>query len=157
MKGFVFPDRASNDIYFATDDFVWGVADNAGGMVNKVRLRPRPGGRREALAGALQARQPLPHSNGSLYQFDVLGGPVETVTLGNGLAAVGAPSLDIGFDLVHVGTEAGIFYAVAVPLPPGGTCVQAAACSTLNPGQACDNSNAGECATNACAGPGSCF
>ena len=27
VKGFVFPDRASNDVYFATDDFVWGVTD----------------------------------------------------------------------------------------------------------------------------------
>ena len=30
---------------------------------------------------------------------------------------VGAPSLDIGFRLVHVGSERGTFYAVRVPLP----------------------------------------
>jgi hypothetical protein len=44
---------------------------------------------------------------------------VKPVPLGDGKAVVGAPSLDRGFEpnLVHVGTEAGVFYAVSVPLP----------------------------------------
>ncbi len=44
---------------------------------------------------------------------------VKPVPLGDGLSVVGAPSLDRGFspNLVHVGTEAGVFYAVSVPLP----------------------------------------
>jgi hypothetical protein len=31
---------------------------------------------------------------------------------------VGAPSLDRAYSLIHVGTEAGVFYAVSVPLQP---------------------------------------
>jgi hypothetical protein len=59
-------------------------------------------------------------SDGSLYEIDVAvaGAPtVKSVVLGDGSAVVGAPSLDRDNSLVHVGTEAGVFYAVSVPLP----------------------------------------
>jgi hypothetical protein len=58
-------------------------------------------------------------SDGKLYEIDTLQAtPVpKPVTLGDGLAVVGAPSYDRVHNLVHVGTEAGIFYAVQVPLP----------------------------------------
>ena len=57
-------------------------------------------------------------TDGKLYELDVLGAPgIKSVTLGNGLAAVGAPSLDRVYNLIHVGSEAGIFYAVQIPLP----------------------------------------
>jgi hypothetical protein len=123
VKGFVFPDRASNDIYFATDDFVWGVTDTgAVTMPNKFAgpislgggAKPSPvlfvPGSHYVLVGG---------SDGKLHQIDVLPAvPISTsVTLGNGLAVVGAPSLDRVYDLVHVGTEAGIFYAVQAPPP----------------------------------------
>jgi hypothetical protein len=44
---------------------------------------------------------------------------VKSVVLGDGSSVVGAPSLDRGSfpNLVHVGTEAGVFYAVEGPLP----------------------------------------
>jgi len=160
VKGFVFPDRSSRDIYFATNDFVWGVTDDVGGMVNKfgsalslgAGVKPSPvlfiPGSHYLYVGG---------SDGSLYQFELLGGPLESVTLGNGKSAVGAPSLDRDFNLVHVGSEAGIFYAVALPLPAGATCVQAGACSVLNPGQHCYNSTpTPECSASACLGPGVC-
>ena len=58
-------------------------------------------------------------SDGQLYEVDVLGPApsLKSEPLGDGLATVGAPSLDWTYDLIHVGTEAGIFYAVEVPLP----------------------------------------
>ena len=58
-------------------------------------------------------------SDGRLYEIDVSGAaPVQkSEPLGDGTAVVGAPSYDRDLDLVHVGTEAGIFYAVQVPLP----------------------------------------
>jgi hypothetical protein len=162
VKGFVFPDRASNDIYFATDGFVWGVTDTgAATMTNKF------GSAISLFGGAKPSAvlfTPGSHylyvggSDGNLYQFDVLGGPVETVTLGNGQAVVGAPSLDRVFSLIHVGTEAGIFHAVQIPLPPSATCVPASACSSINPGQACYVLSPVECPTKACTGnPGECL
>jgi hypothetical protein len=125
VKGFVFPDRASNDLYFATDGFVWGVTDTgAPAMTNKF-------GSGVVLAGGVTPSSgvlfvPGSHyvyvggSDGKLYELDTLGAPgIKSVTLGDGLAAIGSPSLDIGFtpNLVHVGSVAGIFYAVQVPLP----------------------------------------
>ena len=61
--------------------------------------------------------------DGSLKQLDTAGaGPgvtpsVTSVTLGDGSASVGSPSLDAPNDLVYVGTDAGIVYAVQLPLP----------------------------------------
>ena len=58
-------------------------------------------------------------SDGTLYEIDVLPAipTLKPQPLGDGLATVGAPSLDWFYDLIHVGTEAGIFYAIQVPLP----------------------------------------
>jgi hypothetical protein len=58
-------------------------------------------------------------SDGKLYEIDTaLASPLPLpVTLGDGSAVVGAPSLDRENNLIHVGTEAGIFYAVQVPPP----------------------------------------
>jgi uncharacterized repeat protein (TIGR01451 family) len=122
IKGFVFPDRASNDVYFATDDRVWGVTDTG------ALLFPKFGGSVSLPGGAKPSPVlfvPGSHylyfggSDGRLYEIDTLQAtPVpKFVTLGDGLAVVGAPSYDNVYNLVHVGTEAGIFYAVRVPLP----------------------------------------
>jgi hypothetical protein len=123
VKGFVFPDRTSptHDLYFATDNKVWVVQDDgstltpkyAGGIslgaVTPSAVLYAPG-RGLVFAGG---------SDGRLYQIDVSGAaPVITsVQLGDGSALVGAPSLDREFDIVHVGTAAGVFYAVEIPLP----------------------------------------
>lgn len=58
-------------------------------------------------------------SDGQLYEMDVSGASpvVNSEPLGDGTAAVGAPSYDRDSGLIHVGTVAGIFYAIAVPLP----------------------------------------
>jgi hypothetical protein len=124
VKGFVFPDRNSNDIYFATDNFVWGLTDDGaatmglkfgGGVSLGTGVKPSAAlfvpGSHFVYAGG---------SDGSLYVIDLAGAPdVTAIPLGDGKSVVGAPSLDRGYvpNLVHVGTEAGIFYAVEVPLP----------------------------------------
>jgi hypothetical protein len=58
-------------------------------------------------------------SDGRLYEIDVSGASpvVKPEPLGDATALVGAPSYDRDNSLIHVGTAAGIFYAVAVPLP----------------------------------------
>jgi uncharacterized repeat protein (TIGR01451 family) len=124
VKGFVFPDRNSDDVYFATDNRVWGFTDTAalglqekypGGISLGASVKPSPvlfvPGSHYVYVGG---------SDGRLYEIDVAGAPVvKSVPLGDGLSVVGAPSLDRGVspNLVHVGTEAGVFYAVEVPLP----------------------------------------
>ena len=123
VKGFVFPDRSSDDIYFATDNYVWSVSDTGaammtdnlgGGVTLGTGVRPStalfaPGSQYVYVGG----------SNGNLYQIYLADGSLTSVQLGDGSSVVGAPSLDRGYvpNLVHVGTEAGVFYAVEVPLP----------------------------------------
>ncbi len=122
VKGFVFPDRLTDAIYFATDNKVWSVSDTASGMVENfppggltLLDGPRPSavlfvpGSHYLYVGA---------SNGRLYEIDLTNLSQTWVELGDGKAVVGAPSLDWVNGLVHVGTEAGVFYAVSVPLLP---------------------------------------
>jgi hypothetical protein len=123
VKDFVFPDWRNDDLYFATDNFVWALHDDGVTITNKFG----PGG--ISLGGTLPTSGvlfvPGSHyvyvggSDGNLYEIDVAGPApsVKFITLGDGLATVGAPSLDRVNNLVIVGTEAGVFYAVAVPLP----------------------------------------
>jgi uncharacterized repeat protein (TIGR01451 family) len=126
VKGFVFPDRDSDAVYFATDTRVWALSDTptgfvesfpAGGLSLGVGVRPSavllvPGSHYLYVGG----------DDGRLYEIDVqvpASPVVRSIPLGDGTSVVGAPSLDRGYvpNLVHVGTEAGIFYAVEVPLP----------------------------------------
>jgi uncharacterized repeat protein (TIGR01451 family) len=154
VRGFVFPDRTSNDIYFATDDFVWGATDTGAAMMPNKFTGPisLPGGARPSPVLFVSDTKLLymGGSDGKLYEIDTQqASPVPNpVTLGDGLAVVGAPSFDRENNLIHVGSEAGIFYAVAVPFP----CVPTASCTTTNGGQACWVSSTAECANKTCTG-----
>jgi len=121
IKGFVFPDRASDDVYVSTDGKVWRLTDTAGGWVNPWGAgvgvsvpNPstpllRPGATHVYVGGG----------DGQLYQLTLPGGALTSIALDYDPAAfvVGAPSYDTGFGLVHVGSVRGVFYAVEVPLP----------------------------------------
>ena len=60
-------------------------------------------------------------SKTGLYELDLsLADPEPSgrfVALEASSLVVGAPALDIGYGLIHVGSEAGTLYAVEVPLP----------------------------------------
>lgn len=124
VRDFVFPDRVTpaRDLFFATDNKVWVVEDDGS------TLAPRYVGGISLGAGVTPSAvlyAPglglvfVGGSDGRLYQIDVSGpAPVVTsVVLGDGSAAVGTPSLDRELGLVHVGTAAGVFYAVQFPIP----------------------------------------
>jgi hypothetical protein len=128
VKGFVFPDRATADLYFATDSYVWALNDNGAAIVNRYPLLPFPGGI-ELDVGVVPTSAVVfipggtylyvGGSDGKLYEVDMQPGApiIKSIMLGDGLATVGAPSLDWQNSVVHVGTEAGVFYAVEVPFP----------------------------------------
>jgi uncharacterized repeat protein (TIGR01451 family) len=129
VKGFVFPDRSNaGDLYFATNNYVWGLQDDGTGLSAKYSTGTSPDGGITLGSGVKPSSAVLlsyPYAyvggtDGHLYEIDLLGSPPtpKSVQLGDGLAVVGAPSLDATNQLVHVGTEAGIFYAVHVPLLP---------------------------------------
>jgi len=129
VKAFVFPDRHSptGDLVFSTSTRVWVVSDDG------TALTPRwpggiglPGGATPSAALLLRGLSSptsqhvfVGASDGRLYQLEVSTGTLDVrwVQLGDGTSTVGAPSYDLGNGLVHVGTAAGVFYAVQVPLP----------------------------------------
>ena len=164
MKGFVFPDRASNDIYFATDNLVWGVTDTgAGGAGEQVRRGPISLGAGVKPSAVLFV--PGSHylyvggTDGQLHELDMLGAPPEVRSRSaTAWRSSALPRSTAASTSSTSAAEAGIFYAVAIPLPAGATCVPVASCTALNVGQACYISNpATECSLQACGGPGTCF
>ncbi len=119
IKGFVFPQFGTNNLLVSTNGKIWSIADNVGsGAVNPgwpVTTIPSPSiplyvpGTMKVLVGS---------SNGRLYQMDVVTPlPAQSVLLGDGTAAVGAPTMDVRNSMVYAGTDGGIIYAVNFPLP----------------------------------------
>ena len=118
VKGFVFPDRSSQDLYFSTSGQVRVETDGPVLIAPKCSfggggLAPSP-----VLYVAALGRVYFGGSDGKLYELEAATcGAPKSVVLGDGTATVGAPSFDLVNGLVHVGTASGVFYAVQVPLP----------------------------------------
>jgi outer membrane protein assembly factor BamB len=118
IKGLPFP-RGTNQLFVSTSTKVWSILDNVtyasvspGWPVTTI---PSPSiplhipGTTEVLVGS---------GDGKLYQMNVVTPlPAKSVVLGDGNAAVGAPSMDLVKMLLYVGTDAGIVYGVTFPLP----------------------------------------
>lgn len=119
VRGFVFPDRASGDVYVSTSNKVWRLTDTGAGWTNQWPSGApvpspsppllRPGATHVYVGG----------SDGKLYQVAIPGGTVTSLALDFDPPGfvVGAPSYDSTYGLVHVGSVRGVFYAVEVPIP----------------------------------------
>jgi DNA-binding beta-propeller fold protein YncE len=131
VKGFPFPDRRNGDLFVATSTKVWGLTDNGTGLVFKwtnpvqgldspsvVLLKP---GTNELYVGVRDIVPAGAPDSAGLLRIDVsLADPglsVASLALESFAAVVGAPSLDVGFspNVLHVGSEGGVLYAVQVP------------------------------------------
>jgi hypothetical protein len=117
--GFPFPDRSNGDLYVATNGQVVGLTDTGSALNEKwtpitlnqpsiVLFRP---GTNELYVGVRNYS-----GAASLLRIDTTTGLVAgNVSLETTQQVVGAPSLDIGYGVVHVGSELGILYAVQLP------------------------------------------
>jgi hypothetical protein len=123
VKGFIFPDRTGTALYFTTTKTVWGIDDNGASAslawstpLDATATPPTPSIVLWKLGTTLIY---VGGSDGRLYQIDFSIGPPEITSalLGDGLAAVGAPTLDRLTGFIYVGSDAGIIYAVPTPLP----------------------------------------
>jgi outer membrane protein assembly factor BamB len=115
VKLFILPDVFTHDFYFSTTDNVWSIRDD-GGTATQRWARYLPG-----------ASQPVyfPYDrlvwvgggDGQLYTLNRTDGSdaVPPVTLGDGSAPAGAPTVDSANGFVYVGTTAGVVYAVSIP------------------------------------------
>ena len=133
MKGFVFPDRRNDDLFFATNTKVWSVSDDGSTACRTNWQWTHAGGLSPSLV--LYWRQSqyvyVGGADGKLWQLDFsLDTPsappsATPLVLGDGTGQIGAPTLDIGVPppaatakkLLVVGSEAGVLYGVEVPLP----------------------------------------
>jgi uncharacterized delta-60 repeat protein len=114
IKGFVFPQYGSSNVLVSTNGKVWSIASGAVNPGWPVAI-PSPSiplyvpGTMKVLVGS---------GNGFLYQMDAATPtPVKSVLIGDGTAAVGAPTMDLRKFLLYMGTDDGIVYAVRFPLP----------------------------------------
>ena len=118
IKGFPFP-RGTNQLFVSTNTKVWSIIDNVtfgsvspGWPVTTIASPSIPlyiPGTMELLVGS---------GDGKLYQMNVVTPlPAKSVMLGDGSAAVGAPTMDLLKMLLYVGTDAGVVYGVTFPLP----------------------------------------
>ena len=116
VRGFVFPDRTNDEVFVSTNTSVWRLADSAPwGIKWSVPVNnPSP-----PLLWPGTTHVYVGGGDGRLHEIDTQTAVHKTLALDYDPATfvVGAPSLDIGFGLVHVGSERGTFYAVRVPLP----------------------------------------
>jgi outer membrane protein assembly factor BamB len=116
VKGFVWPDRRDDRLYFTTDNFVFGMKDDGTKLAD---LWPR-------ITGISNPSIPLQmpgtdflyvgDNNGNLVEIDVKTGTVITsIKLSASDVRIGAPSLDNVNRMIHVGSADGVIYAVRVP------------------------------------------
>ena len=115
VKGFVWPDRRDDRVYFTTDRFVFGLKDDG---TQLTPLWP------EIFLGSPSIPLQMPGTdflyvgdgNGHLIEIDVKAGVVvKPLTLAKDGIQIGAPSLDNVNKMVHVGSVKGVIYAVSVP------------------------------------------
>jgi outer membrane protein assembly factor BamB len=127
IKAFPFPDRSGGHVYYATDMGVYGVTDDGSALLPKWTSAP---------SNRVNVTNPSPvllrPGTNLLYvgSSDVGGGPGlleldvsladpgpsrKPVVLETAPTIIGAPSLDTDHGLLHVGSEAGLFYAVQLP------------------------------------------
>jgi hypothetical protein len=129
VKGFISTDRNSTRLYFATTTKIWGF-DDAGAFTKLWPEVTLPGGGNMPSVALFTRGTPYIYvggNDGKLYQLDVTSA---SVTLSPTLlsvpvvppgvpAVVGSPSHDTlaSPQLMYVGTDEGVIYAVEVPLP----------------------------------------
>jgi outer membrane protein assembly factor BamB len=114
VKGFVWPDRRDDRLYFSTVNNVHGVRDD--GMAITPLWSPI-----SVQSPSIPLQRPgtdnlyVGDGNGRLLQIDVVSKTITPVQLDTGTVQIGAPSLDNVNSLVLVGSDKGVIYAVRVP------------------------------------------
>jgi outer membrane protein assembly factor BamB len=108
-------------LYVATNDTVWGLTHEAVGTDETLEYAFSTSTVPSPSTPLLRFGTNLLYVGstvGRLFEIDVTApGSPKSVTLGDGSAQVGSPTLDTVNGLIHVGTESGVVYAVQAPLP----------------------------------------
>ncbi len=117
-KGFVYASPFTTDLYFASNGRIYSLTDTGASYVENW-----PGG---AVVSSPSTPILVPgdtivwvgSGDGSLKRYRASDAVLlSTTPLGDGSAAVGGPTFDLQNGFVYVGTEAGIVYAIELPIP----------------------------------------
>jgi outer membrane protein assembly factor BamB len=117
IKSFVFPHYGTPNLFVSTSSRIWSIgsasqAVNPNWPATSISAPSTPTvipGGSVVLAGS---------SDGKLHQVDTVNPATATsVVLGDGLAAVGIPTVDLLNSMVYVGTDEGVVYGVLLPIP----------------------------------------
>ena len=115
VKGYVAPDRFTDDIYISTNTTVRRLSDDGSPPSTDWARSDIPSPSSPIYAPG-DAYLYLGAGDGKLYQLDAAtGSTTRTFPLGDQGAGVGSPTLDRINRFVYVGTEAGIVYAIELP------------------------------------------
>jgi outer membrane protein assembly factor BamB len=119
VKGFVFPDRLSQALYFSTTTKVWALRDDGSAPAElwSTTAVPSPSSLVFVVLGGTGYVY-VGGGDGKLYQLDAAtGNQVKSVPLGGPTDPIGAPTMDILNSMAYVGSASGVVHAVKVPLP----------------------------------------
>jgi len=115
VKGFLWPDRRNNYLYFSTDTKVQGVPDQGGSFGTRWEV--------PLSSPSMVLQKPgsdylyVGDGNGKLLQIDVRDRSYVALPLEGLGVQIGSPSLDGTHNLVVVGSATGTIYAVRVATP----------------------------------------
>jgi outer membrane protein assembly factor BamB len=128
VKGFLFPDRGSDDLIFATDTTVWSISDDGSTTMPRNWSWTTAGLNPSLVLYWPSTSFVYVGGGGQLYELYFANANTSTPptskaqVLGDGAGQVGAPSLDkdapdvtAGKKLLIVGSESGVLYGVEVP------------------------------------------
>jgi Calx-beta domain/PQQ-like domain len=113
VKGFLWPDRRDDRLYFATDTRVHGWRDQGGSFMPLWSV--------PVASPSIVLQKPgsdylyVGDGNGRLLQIDVVTQAQTPLLLEGSGVQIGAPSLDGGHSLIIVGSSTGTIHAVRVP------------------------------------------
>jgi outer membrane protein assembly factor BamB len=113
-KGFVFPDFASNRLFFATTGKLWCLQHREAALelvwstseIPSPSIPTVPSGSGYVWAGG---------GDGRLYQVDAVSGSPTALALADPATGIGSPSFDVLHRFLYVGSEDGAVYAVRAP------------------------------------------
>lgn len=109
VKGFVWADWMSDDLYLSTTERVWSLQDATPRLRWSTDVSGRP-----SMPLVVGGHVVVGSTDGRLHRLSASDGAEVDVgwVLGDGTAAVGSPTYEVGTGLVYVGSESGAVYAV---------------------------------------------
>jgi len=109
VKGFVWAEWMSDDLYLSTTERVWSLQDAVPHQRWSTDVAGRP-----SMPLVVGAEVVVGSTDGRLHRLSTTNGAEigSGWLLGDGTAAVGSPTYEVGTGLVYVGSESGAVYAV---------------------------------------------